>query len=123
MTYHRGIASAIQTLARLRAVLVGLLALASLAPFVAAQSTTVTVNGTQGPWLQSLNPSFNYGDGTNSAPTAVDASSGIPFTPGGTVTLTYVSGLVNVFPEGGFTATDANGYSGDATNNTVLANG
>ena len=110
MTCHRSIASA-------------MFALALLAPFVAAQSTTVTVNANQGPWVQSLNPSFNYGDGTNAAPTAVSASSGIPFSPGGTVTVTYVSGLVNVFPEGGFTATDADGYPGDATNNTVLANG
>jgi uncharacterized protein (TIGR03437 family) len=108
MTYHRGIASAIQ---------------AVLVTVAAAQSTTVTVNANQGPWVQSLNPSFNYGGGDNAAPTAVGASSGIPFSPGGTVTVTYVSGLVNVFPEGGFTATDANGYSGDATNNTVLANG
>jgi uncharacterized protein (TIGR03437 family) len=120
MTYHRRIASAIQALPPLRVVLVAAFALALLAPFAAAQSTTVTVNGTQGPWLQSLNPSLNYGDNTNGAPTAVGASSGIPFTPGGTVTVTYVSGQVNVFPEGGFTATDANGYSGDATNNTVV---
>ncbi|MGD0297559.1 MAG: hypothetical protein ABSE86_10610 [Bryobacteraceae bacterium] len=131
MTYHRGIASAIHArrkelalpLPPLRAVVVTLFALALLARFAAAQSTTVTVNATQGPWLPSLNPSFNYGDGTNAAPTAVDASNGIPFNPGGTVTVTYVSGLVNVYPEGGFTATDANGYSGDATNNMVLANG
>jgi uncharacterized protein (TIGR03437 family) len=129
MTYHRGIASSIQTrrkelalaLLPLRAVLVTLFALALLARFAAAQSTTVTVNANQGPWVQSLNPSFNYGYGDNAAPTAVDASSGIPFNPGGTVTVTYVSGLVNVFPEGGFTATDANGYSGDATNNMVIA--
>ncbi len=83
--------------------------------------TTVTINGNQGPWEQSLNPSFNYGDATNTPPTVVSASSGIPFTPGGTVTVTYASGQVNVFPEGGFTATDANGYSGDATNNQVVA--
>jgi uncharacterized protein (TIGR03437 family) len=131
MTYHRRIASAIQTrfkdpalaLPPLRAVLVTLFSLGLLAPFAAAQSTTVTVNATQGPWLQSLNPSFNYGDGTNTAPAAVSASSGIPFNPGGTVTVAHVSGLVNVYPEGGFTATDANGYSGDATDNTVLGNG
>jgi uncharacterized protein (TIGR03437 family) len=129
MIYHRGIASAIQlrrkelalALPPLRAVLVTVFALALLARFAAAQSTTVTVNGNQGPWVQSLNPSFNYGYGDNAAPTAVSASSGIPFNPGGTVTVTYVSGLVNVFPEGGFTATDANGYSGDATNNMVIA--
>ncbi len=131
MTDHKVIASAIQprrkelalALPPPRAVLLSLFALALLAPFLAAQSTTVTVNANQGPWVQSLNPSFNYGDGTNAAPTAVSASSGIPFSPGGTVTVTYVSGLVNVFPEGGFTATDAGGYPGDATNNTVLANG
>jgi uncharacterized protein (TIGR03437 family) len=131
MTYDRGIASAIQPRRKalalagppLRAVLVAVFALALLARFAAAQSTTVTVNGNQGPWAQSLNPSFNYGDGTNAAPTAVGASSGIPFNAGGTVTVTYVSGLVNVYPEGGFTATDASGYSGDATNNMVLANG
>jgi uncharacterized protein (TIGR03437 family) len=87
-----------------------------------AESTTVVVNGNQGPWEQSLNPSFNYGDdGTNTAPTVISASSGIPFTIGGTLTVTYVSGLVNVFPEGGYTATDANGYSGNATNKQVIA--
>lgn len=131
MTYQRAIASAIQprrkelalALPPLRAVPVALFALALLARCAAAQSTTVTVNATQGPWLQSLNPSFNYGGGTNAAPTAVGASSGIPFSPGGTVTVTYVSGSVNVYPEGGFTATDASGYSGDATNNMVIANG
>jgi len=131
MTYHRGIVSAIQprrkeralALPPLRAVLVTVFALALLARFAAAQSTTVTVNGNQGPWVQSLNPSFNYGDSTNAAPTAVGASSGIAFNAGGTVTVTYVSGSVNVYPEGGFPATDANGYSGDATNNMVLGNG
>src|ERR1022692_1760552 len=129
MTYHRGIASSIQTrrkelalaLLPLRAVLVTLFALALLARFAAAQSTTATVNANQGPWVQSLNPSFNYGYGDNAAPTAVGASRGIPFNPGGTVSGTYVSGLVNVFPEGGFPATDANGCSGDATNNMVIA--
>src|SRR5580704_8032157 len=116
MTYHRRIAFALQPR-------FAVFVLALLARFAAAQSTTVTVNATQGPWLQSLNPSFNYGDSSNTAPTAVGASSGIPFGAGGAVTVTYVSGLVNVYPEGGFTATDANGYSGDATNNMVLGNG
>jgi uncharacterized protein (TIGR03437 family) len=87
------------------------------------QSTTITVNSNQGPWEQSLNPNFNYGAGDNAAPAVVSASSGIPFTPGGTVTVTYVSGLVNVYPEGGFPATDANGYSGDATDKQVIAGG
>ena len=87
------------------------------------ETTTVTINGTQGPWEQSLNPKFDYGDGSNMAPTVVSAASGISFTPGGTITVTYGSGEVNVYPEGGFTATDASGYSGDATNKQVLGNG
>ena len=86
-----------------------------------SETTTVTVNGNQGPWEQSLNPNFNYGDGSNTGPTVVSASSGISFTPGGTITVTYASGEVNVFPEGGYTATDANGYSGNATNKQVIA--
>lgn len=99
---------------------VALFAVALFAQFALAQSTTVTVNANQGPWVQSRNPSFDYGDADNSAPTAVSASSGIPFTPGGTVTVQYVSGQANVYPEGGFPATDANGYSGDATNTQVI---
>ncbi|MGD0436667.1 MAG: hypothetical protein ABSB86_09380 [Bryobacteraceae bacterium] len=95
--------------------------LVSLAPFALAQSTTITVNGTQGPWLPSLNPSFNYGSNNNLAPAVVSASSGVSFAPGGTLTVTYVSGQVNVFPEGGFPATDANGDSADPTNTTVIA--
>jgi uncharacterized protein (TIGR03437 family) len=86
-----------------------------------SETTTVTVNGNQGPWEQSLNPNFNYGDVTNTGPTVISASSGISFTPGGTITVTYASGTVNVFPEDGYPATDANGYPGDATNNQVIA--
>jgi uncharacterized protein (TIGR03437 family) len=86
-------------------------------------STSVTVNSNQGPWEQSLNPNFNYGAGDNAAPAVVSASSGIPFTPGGTITVTYVSGQVNVYPEGGFPATNANGYPGDATGTQVIAGG
>src|SRR5580698_5352298 len=100
--------------------------LAALALFIAtigrAQSTTVTINANQGPWEQSLNPSFTYGYGDNAAPAAISTASGIPFTPGGTVTVTYVSGQVNVFPEGGYPATDANGATTETpTNNTVVA--
>src|SRR5580658_6770570 len=99
----------------------GALAL-SAATLVLAQSTTVTVNANQGPWEQSLNPSFTYGYGDdNAAPAIVSTASGIPFTPGGTVTVTYVSGQVNVFPEGGYPATDANGATTETpTNNTVV---
>jgi uncharacterized protein (TIGR03437 family) len=101
--------------------LVSLFALGWSAQFALAQSATVTVNANQGPWQQSLNPSFNYGDGTNATPTVISAANGISFASGGTVTISYVSGQVNVYPEGGFPATDANGNSADPTNNTVIA--
>jgi uncharacterized protein (TIGR03437 family) len=96
--------------------------LLAVAPFALAQSTTITVNANQGPWEQSLNPSFNYGFGDNAAPVVISAASGISFSPGGTITVKYVSGQVNVFPEGGFPLTDANGATSESpTNNTVIA--
>jgi uncharacterized protein (TIGR03437 family) len=101
-------------------VVVSLFALGWFAQLALAQTATVTVNANQGPWQQSLNPSFNYGYGDNATPAVISAASGISFAPGGTVTISYVSGQVNVFPEGGFPATDANGNSADPTNNTVI---
>ena len=92
--------------------------LATVAPAAQAQSTTVTVNGAQGPWQQSLNPSFNYGSNDNAPPTAVSATNGIAFTAGGTLTVTYSSGTVNVV--NGYPFTDANGVSTDPTNATII---
>ncbi len=80
----------------------------------------MTLNGNQGPWQQSLNPNFNYGSDDNQPPVVISAASGIPFTVGGTLTVAYVSGQVDVLP-GQIPATDANGDSADATNNTVIA--
>jgi len=85
-----------------------------------SESTTVTVNGDQGPWQQSLNPTFNYGSDDNQPPVVVSAASNIPFVAGGTLTITYVSGQVDVLP-GQIAATDANGDSLDPTNKTVIA--
>jgi hypothetical protein len=93
--------------------------LALLAPAASAQTITITINGNQGPWLQRLNPNFNYGYGDNQAPAVISASSGIPFATGGTVTVTYVSGQVDVLP-GQYPNTDANGVSTDPTNTTVI---
>src|SRR5271170_7544523 len=93
-----------------------------MASIALAQSTTLTVNANQGPWEQSLNPNFNYGYGDNAAPATISTASGTPFSPGGTVTVAYVSGQVNVFPEGGYPATDANGATSETpTNDTVVA--
>jgi hypothetical protein len=56
-----------------------------------ATTTLVAVNGTSGPWEQSVNPTLNYGVHDNLAPTSV--SSGYDFAPGGVFTFTYVSEL------------------------------
>jgi uncharacterized protein (TIGR03437 family) len=93
-----------------------------MASIALGQSTTMTVNANQGPWEQSANPNFTYGYGDNAAPAIISTASGIPFAPGGKVTVTYLSGQVNVFPEGGYPATDANGATTETpTNNTVVA--
>jgi hypothetical protein len=70
---------------------------------------TTTIDGTQGPWTfsSSLNSSFQYGTDSELPPTVVGASDGFDFAPGGTFTITYLSGTVSV--GSGFPFTDANG--------------
>lgn len=78
---------------------------------------TTTVAGTDMPWLSvngGLNTNYQYGVGDGAAPTVVGASSGISFAPGGTIAITYVSGLVSAGP--GFPSTDANGDQSFITN-------
>lgn len=67
--------------------------------FCSAKSATAsnvtfdtTVFGTQGPWSQSLNPSFNYGVGDNGGPDVISSLNGISFAAGGTITIGYLSG-------------------------------
>ncbi|HVO97481.1 MAG TPA: hypothetical protein VMT15_05410 [Bryobacteraceae bacterium] len=97
------------------------LAFVLLAGLSSAQSISVTVKGNQGPWQwsQSLNPSFNYGASDNAPPLVVSGSSGLPFPVGGVLTVTYVSGQVNVSPGTGLPPTDANGYLGNTADNKV----
>jgi len=67
-----------------------------------------TVDSHAGPWLPSLNPAYDYGFHDNSNPTIVnEANSGIRFTPGTVLTITYMSGLVSA--GGSLPFTDANG--------------
>jgi len=80
-------------------------------------TNTVTVAGTAGPWIYSstLNSSFQYGVGDETAPTVISTSGGIDFTAGNTLTVTYISGLVG---ESAFSSTfDANGNPNFAFNN------
>ena len=85
---------------------------------VAQTAISITVNGNQGPWQQSLNPNLNYGAGDNAAPAVVNGASGIPFPTGGILTVTYVSGQVNT---ASYPPTDANGFLGDTTDNKIIA--
>jgi hypothetical protein len=75
-----------------------------------------TVTSTTEPWQWvngGLNSNYQFGVGDGTAPDVIGASSGISFAAGNTISITYVSGLVNA----GFVATDANGDTGFVTNN------
>jgi hypothetical protein len=82
---------------------------------LAAGQITVTIPSMAGPWSQALNPSFNYGVGDNAPPVVIDSSSGISFTPGATITVRYISGLVSLDPNPA-DARDANGEASLVTN-------
>lgn len=81
---------------------------ANTAPTLIYKGAIVTVDSHAGPWLQSLNPAFDYGLHDNNGPAIVNqANSQIVFTPGKVLTITYLSGLVSA---GGILPfTDANG--------------
>jgi len=59
----------------------------SMLTFTFANATTVTVQGNSGPWDVSVNASFGYGNGTQTAPTSV------PIIGGALYDIAYVSGL------------------------------
>lgn len=77
----------------------------------AAQKINVTVDGTQGPWVQALNPSYMWGQGDNQPPQAVAVF------PGRTVTIQYLSGLVSACA--GCQKVDANGELDFPTNHYI----
>ena len=84
------------------------LAQSSTTPLRIYGGAIVTVDSHAGPWLQSLDPAYDYGAHDNAAPTIVNsANSGIDFTPGKVLTITYMSGLVSA--GGSLPFTDANG--------------
>jgi len=96
--------------------------LMGMSPLLAAQ-VDVNVDGVDRPWLQSVNSSYNYGDGSGAAPTIVAYSnSGISFAAGNMITIDYLSGTTSAGPSVGFGYFDANGnttypvkyYSGSA---------
>ncbi len=95
------------------------LALLTVGAVQAAGQVQVAVQGNQGPWSQSLNPTYTYGPNDNADPTVISAASGISFVPGGTITVTYVSGTVSVCPgpPNNCPYTDPNGWSAFPTNN------
>ena len=79
-------------------------------------SVTKAVNGTSGPWLysSSLNASFQYGTDSQLAPVLFNASDGLAFAAGDTLTIDYLSGMMSVGP--GFPLTDAKGDTAAVTN-------
>ena len=85
----------------------------------AAAQIQVTVNGNQGPWDPSLNPNYTYGMNDNTAPTVISAAPGFSFIPGGTVTVSYVSGTVTACVTSA-PYQDANGELSDPVDNTCI---
>ncbi|HZU27402.1 MAG TPA: PxKF domain-containing protein [Bryobacteraceae bacterium] len=82
-------------------------------------TTPVIVPSTAGPWDAALNPTFDYTHAHDyTAPIVINAASGITFSPGGTVTVSYVSGTVS--PGAGYPYFDANGQVGNITNGCVM---
>jgi hypothetical protein len=86
----------------------------------ASHSQTVTIPSTAGPWDASLNPAFDYGVHDNTAPAVIDASSGIAFTAGSSLNVSYSGGLVQA--GAGYPFNDANGLAGYVTNHYTGGN-
>jgi hypothetical protein len=88
---------------------------AALVLSLQAASITTTVDSLAMPWLWdtvSLNTAFQFGVQDGIGPTMVDSSSGISFAAGGTLTITYLSGLTSAF--GGTPVVDGQGYGPNA---------
>ena len=81
---------------------------ANIGPLLIWQGAIVTVDSHAGPWMPSLNPAYDYGWHDNNSPTIINhANSGIIFTAGNMLTITYLSGLISA--GGSLPFTDANG--------------
>ncbi|MGD1018440.1 MAG: PEP-CTERM sorting domain-containing protein [Verrucomicrobiia bacterium] len=97
--------------------------LVSWAGIVSAQNTTftTTVQGNQGPWDYvngGLNSAYQYATVySHTSPTVINASDGISFSAGLSLSVSYVSGLVSVGSESGWPYTDANGDTAVPLNN------
>ncbi len=75
----------------------------ALAACGAANAAVVVVDGSAGPWSTTANPTYSYGDGAQTAPTAVAVS------PLAGYVIQWVSGITST--DNGFSyTTDANGY-------------
>src|SRR5438067_10418276 len=55
---------------------------------LAVTAVSAVIPSTAGPWSPGMNGAFDYGVHDNTAPVVVDASSGIQFLPGSTLTVT-----------------------------------
>ncbi len=107
--------------------LCGIAACALSASSASAQQTlNFTVDGQAQPWQfvsGGLNTGFQFGINDGITPTVVSASDGYDFTPGGSFTVTYVSGLTSAFIglapslDGiGDTGYDSSGFGGSSGN-------
>src|SRR5216684_7471455 len=90
-----------------------------------AATVSTTVPSTAGPWDPTLNSSlYDYGVHDNTDPVAIDANSGISFTPGATITVTSTGGTVIASTSSPTSFyVDANGQQNVPTNGYTGTNG
>ncbi|HEY3998971.1 MAG TPA: hypothetical protein VGO93_08920 [Candidatus Xenobia bacterium] len=82
------------------------------------------VNGTTGPWLYAnggLNTNFQYGVGDETGPLVITQVNGVTLTPGASLTISYVSGMVAA--GSGFPLTDAVGDTAFVANGNPGSSG
>jgi hypothetical protein len=84
-----------------------------------------TVAGTDQPWNYTpggLNTNFQYGINDGTGPLVLSAADGFNFAPGGSFTVSYLSGQVSAGP-GFWPFVDADGDTQDAVNNNTGSSG
>jgi hypothetical protein len=88
-------------------------------------AVTVTVPSTAGPWNPTLNsPLYDYGVHDNTDPVEINGKSGISFTAGESITVSYVSGLISASAGAPCCPpVDANGQQDTLTNTSNGTNG
>ena len=83
-------------------------------PTVEASTVMVTVESNAGPWDPVLNSAYDYGVYDQASPTIITQDDGLSFAYGNSLTITYISGVVQAGRN--WSWVDANGYTSYVAN-------